>query len=115
MTCISQPVTFALGRNYDVILEGILAAERYGRMLHELINQCSRHFIYYFDVSLEETIKRHATKSNAHEFGEKELRQWYLLHVLLKVPGEKIISESNSFAQTVEQITVDVLNEALAF
>ncbi|MDD3415912.1 MAG: hypothetical protein PHY47_18225 [Lachnospiraceae bacterium] len=32
---------------------------------------------YYFDLSFEETLKRHQTKTNCNDFGEKEMRRWW--------------------------------------
>src|SRR6266536_5017044 len=74
---IEQTVEFALGRGYDVILEGILYFPRYGDMLRRLVSKCPDNYFFYLDVSLDETLKRHLTKPDAHEFGEKEMRQWY--------------------------------------
>lgn len=34
-------------------------------------------YAYYFDLPFEETLKRHQTKSNCHEFGEEEMRRWW--------------------------------------
>lgn len=101
---IAQIVEFALGRGYDVILEGILNFHRYGRMLERLRGRCSEAHVYYFDISLEETLRRHATKPCAHEFGEKEMREWYTHRDLTHFQGEKIISEDFSLEQTVGMI-----------
>ena len=61
--------------NYDVIIEGILVRERYGEMLHELASLFDETHAYYFDISPEETLRRHETKPNAHEFGETQIRE----------------------------------------
>ncbi len=34
-------------------------------------------YAYYFDLPFEETVKRHQTKPNCHEFGEEEMRRWW--------------------------------------
>lgn len=59
---IEQTVRFALGRGYDVVLEGILARSRYGPMLGRLTNSHPFTYAYYVDVSFEETLYRHASK-----------------------------------------------------
>ena len=60
---------------YMVILEGILSNKKYGAMLHRLLNDFQgEKLIYYFDISFKETVRRHAAKPNAHEFGEAEVR-----------------------------------------
>lgn len=77
---------------YDVIVEGIFVKERYGSMLQKLIRDFGgKAYVYYFDITLEETLKRHVTKPNSHEFGEAELRKWWVDKDYLDVPNEKRI------------------------
>ena len=95
---------------YTVILEGILSNKKYGAMLHRLLNDFQGDkLVYYFDVSFEETMRRHATKSNAHEFGESEMRQWWKDQDVLDVPGEQRIGEQLAQAEIVDMIWGDVL------
>ena len=95
---------------YTVILEGILSNKKYGEMLHRLLNDFQgEKLIYYFDVSFEETVRRHATKPNAHEFGEAEMRQWWKDQDVLDVPGEQRISEQLAQAEIVDMIRRDIL------
>ncbi|MGI8747739.1 MAG: AAA family ATPase, partial [Deinococcus sp.] len=67
---IEQTVRFALDHGYHVILEGILYSGHYGEMLTGL---CRAHrgqnFAYYFDLPFDETVRRHQTRPQAHEFG----------------------------------------------
>ena len=61
-----------------VILEGIMYSEWY-KPLFELSIKLygSKIYAFYFDLSFEETLKRHQTKPNSHEFGEDALRRWW--------------------------------------
>ncbi len=61
-----------------VILEGIMDS-RYYKPLFELAEELydTQIYAYYFDLPFEETLKRHQTKPNCHEFGEKEMRRWW--------------------------------------
>ena len=95
---------------YTVILEGILSSKKYGAMLHWLLNDFQGDkLVYYFDVSFEETMRRHATKPNAHEFGESEMRQWWKDQDVLGVSGERQIGEQLAQAEIVDMICRDVL------
>ena len=95
---------------YTVILEGILSNKKYGAMLRRLLDDFQgEKLIYYFDISFEETVRRHATKPNAHEFGESEMRQWWKDQDVLNVPGEQRIGEQLSQAEIVDLIHRDVL------
>jgi adenylate kinase family enzyme len=107
---IQQTVEFALERGYNVILEGILYFPRYGEMLQKLVDQCPNNYFYYFDVSFDETLKRHSTKPNAHEFGEKEMKEWYKPNQRTGFDSEKTIPESFTVDEAVEKI----LSQALA-
>lgn len=105
---IDLTVRFALDQGYHVILEGILPKKHYGDMLLKLLaDHMSEAHLYYLDVSLEETLRRHKTKPNAHEFGEAEMRQWYLPSDTLGYEEERIISEVSSFEQTLDRIYKD--------
>lgn len=101
---IERTVEFALSRGYNVILEGILYFPRYGKMLTRLARKCPDHYFFYFDISLEETLKRHTTKPNAHEFGETEMRKWYRPNERTHFQNEWIIPESNTLEQTIQTI-----------
>jgi len=77
---------YALDRGRHVVVEGILNAPRYGAMLRSLVADhqgVSR--AYVMDVPFEETLRRHATKAKADEFGEAEMRAWW--HGLQLVDG----------------------------
>lgn len=101
---IEQTVEYALSCGYDVILEGILYFPRYGTMLTRLASKCPNHYFFYLDVSFDETLKRHATKPDSHEFGEKEMRSWYRPNHQTNFENEIIIPESSSLNATVSTI-----------
>lgn len=101
---IEQTVLFALDKGYSVVLEGILAFSRYGTMLERLIQTWDQTFAYYMDVPFEETLRRHITKPNAHEFGEKEMREWWLEKDLTHFLEETIISADSTLEQSIQTI-----------
>jgi predicted kinase len=110
---IELTTRFALDRGYDVILEGILSAARYGEMLRGLLDDhLGSTSFYYFDVSLAETFRRHATRPLASEFGQEEMRRWYREADLLGVPHERVIPESRSLDETVSAILSDTRRPA---
>jgi hypothetical protein len=99
---IAQTVRFALDRDYHVVLEGILAAARYGEMISGLIrSHRGQSFVFYLDVSFEESLRRHALRPQAAEFTGEQMRAWYLPRDLLGLPGEHVIAESSSFEATI--------------
>ncbi|WP_202708881.1 kinase [Sporosalibacterium faouarense] len=92
-----------------VILEGILNAEWYkGLFLNLQIEFDNQIFAYYFDLPFKETLKRHKNKSNAHEFGEKEMRKWWNEKNFIKIIPEVNIYKEQSLNEIVEMIYEDV-------
>ncbi|KRF30392.1 AAA family ATPase [Nocardioides sp. Soil805] len=69
---------YALDQGISVVVEGILHPERYGEMLRRLArDHRGRTLAYFWDLPFEETLRRHATKTKAAEFGETEMRDWW--------------------------------------
>lgn len=102
---IDLTARYALDHGYHVIVEGILYADRYGEMLRGVASDhrglsCA----YYFDVSFEETLRRHATKSEANEFGEADMRRWFSPNDLVTGLDEHRIPEETTLAEAVELI-----------
>lgn len=102
---IKETVLFLLQNQYDVIMEGIFDKERYTKMFEEIIHiHPSNNHFFYFDISFTETLRRHATKPNKNDFGEKEMKTWYKNKDLLQCVQEEIISEKSSAEETIRDI-----------
>ena len=90
---------------YTVILEGILSNKKYGAMVKDLIDDfVGQKSVYYFDIPFDETVRRHANKPNSHEFGEKEMKEWWKDKDYLGIEGERMIDENMTQAQIVSLI-----------
>jgi predicted kinase len=102
---IAQTVRFALDHGYHVVLEGIMFSDRYGGMIRDLrrAHRGATH-LFYLDVSLDETLRRHATRPQAAEFTPEQMRGWYAPRDLLGFGDEQIIGESSGLAATVAHI-----------
>jgi predicted kinase len=102
---ITATARTALELGYQVVLEGILHTDRYGAALHQLIdNHPGPTYVYYLDVSFEETVRRHHTRAEPIDVTAQQLRDWYAHKDLLDVPGEHIIGEASTFEETVSTI-----------
>jgi hypothetical protein len=85
-----------------------LSADHYRRMLCALIeDQAGRCFAYYLDVPWDETLRRHALKPQAAEYGEREMRAWYRERDLLPGGLERVVPASSSLDDTVRRIMAD--------
>lgn len=106
---IEQTVRYALDHDYDVILEGILHSGRYRDLLARLgADHRGSTVHYYFDISWDETLRRHASRPQAAEFGADEMRRWWCPHDLLGFDGERRLPESASLAETTDRILAEV-------
>lgn len=92
-------------RSPVVILEGILNAEWYAP-LFELAKELfgDNIYAYYYDLPFEETLRRHQTKPNCHEFGEEHMRGWWKEKDYIGSIPEQIIAQDMGLEETVEMI-----------
>ncbi len=105
---IELVVEFGRKQERTVILEGIFSVKKYGPMLRKLMSKFDEAHVYYFDLSFEETLVRHASKPNADDYGEKEMREWWNEKDYLGTPGEKILHDGLSIEDIVQGIIKDI-------
>ena len=106
---IAHTARFALDHGYHVVLEGILARVRYGAMLTDLCHaHRGRTTVFYLDIPWEETLRRHATRLQSCEFGEAEMREWFLPRDLLGIEGERIIDQGLTTEETIELVAAEL-------
>lgn len=90
-----------LDGGFDVVLEGILDAGRYGSMLRSLMaDHAGATVCAYLDVSFEETVRRHATRAKAASFSTDDMARWWVPHDVLGVDGEVVIGSESSVQET---------------
>ena len=99
-----------------VILEGIMHEEWYNplfKVANELYG--SNVYAYYFDLSFEETVRRHNTRNR--EFGEKDMRRWWREKDFSSVLREQAITCEMDTDSIVEKIYSDLNadRKAIAF
>jgi len=104
---MKELLTYGSNHSDIVILEGIMNADWY-RPLFEWANKLygTEVYAYYFDLPFEETIKRHQTKPNCHEFGEEAMRRWWREKDFSDVLNEISITSEKD----IESIVTDIVN-----
>jgi adenylylsulfate kinase-like enzyme len=99
---------YALDQGFSVVVEGILHPNRYGDMLRRLVeDHDGRSFAYFWDVPFEETLRRHATKPKAAEFGEAEMRDWWYGAAYVDGLTEATIEVEETLDDTIRRISAD--------
>jgi adenylylsulfate kinase-like enzyme len=91
---------------YDVVLEGILNIVNCSSLFEKLKEIFGQEHVsfYYFDVSLEETQKRHLTRLKANEFTIERMAGWYKSASPTHFENETIISSQSSAADSIKCI-----------
>lgn len=99
-------------RNSEVtILEGILTAEYYVPLFEMAVEEFDSNIhAYYYDIPFHETLSRHNSKANSHDFGEKEMRDWWREKDFINIIPEKRLTEQMSFSEVVSKIYKDLVN-----
>ncbi len=109
----SQPLMIELlkyGRkNSEItILEGILPSEAYQKLFEAAVEEFGENILaYYYDLSFEETLRRHMTKPNRDEFGEADMRSWWVEKDFLQEIRETVFTEETTLPEAVERICQD--------
>ncbi|OXS63830.1 AAA domain-containing protein [Bacillus sp. V-88] len=105
MDLIRQITEYGRGKCEYVIVEGIFSEQRYGDMLRELIQFYNgKAHTYYYDLSFQETVRRHNSRSKKTEFGEESLRDWWNAEDYLRVDGEVQLTDEMTQDEIVEMI-----------
>ena len=68
----------ALDHGYDVIVEGFLGMGKYKPYFDELLahHSTGNHF-FYFDVSFDETLRRHSTRQKSSQLTIEKMKELY--------------------------------------
>lgn len=88
-----------------VILEGILDSEYYRELFECAMEKYGANiYAYYYDLPFEETLRRHETKPNCNEFGERDMRRWWKEKDFIGSIPEKILTKEMGLDETVDMI-----------
>lgn len=102
---IKANILSALNDSYDVITEGIYNVKSYKETFAEIFKaHPKQNYIFYFDISFEETLKRHDTKPNKDEWTKEDMREWYKHKDFLGYDFEYAISEDSTLEKTIKFI-----------
>ncbi|GAA1308937.1 AAA family ATPase [Brachybacterium tyrofermentans] len=98
-----------LGIGRITVVEGIFGSERYGDMFEEMLaDHKGPCLVYYLDVSLAETLRRHTGKTIGGEVPASEVASWYREHDVLGTPGEQVLGEELSEDDMVARVLADL-------
>lgn len=105
-------IEYGFIHNDVVILEGILRSEWYEPLFVRIAELYQDNiYAYYFELSFEETVRRHSLRSQHSEFGRKELKKWFRPHNYIQNIEEKLIYEDESVDQILHNIFFDINNK----
>lgn len=91
-----------------IILDGIFGVKRYTDFFEVVKAKFKNVYAYYFDIPLEETIRRHQTREKAKLFGAEELASWYKPNNIMSTLNETIITKDLTKDEIVDRILMDI-------
>lgn len=102
---IHSMIQIGLDSGRDIIVEGIFRRERWQDLFDEIVeNYQADKYFFYFDISLDETMRRHATRLKRHEFDADKMQEWFKSKDFLNNINENIIDEQSSFEASLQQV-----------
>jgi adenylate kinase family enzyme len=102
---VKASVLAALEDGYDVILEGIFKVKTWKVIFDGIFKEHPKdNYIFYFDISFEETIHRHRTKPNKNEWSEENMKSWFKVKDFLGYDSEYAIDEKSSKNETINKV-----------
>ncbi|OLT18570.1 hypothetical protein BJF80_14885 [Serinicoccus sp. CUA-874] len=93
-----------LHRGHHVVLDGILDATTYGPMLQRSATLAGNARFFAFDLTFKETVRRHATRPQAREFGVEAMAGWHHGWQPLPFVEEERITAEESVDEIVTRV-----------
>ena len=92
-----------------VLVEGFYETDIYGEMLERLRNLFnSQTLAYYYDLTFEETVRRHHTRAKQEEFTPADMRRWWKDRDFLGWEEESFFRNEESLEAAFERIVQDL-------
>ena len=100
---------FAYEHDLLVLVEGFYETDIYGEMLKRLRNLFnSQTLAYYYDLTFEETVRRHQTRAKQEEFTSADMKRWWKDRDFLGWQEESLFRNEDSLAAAFERIVQDL-------
>ena len=104
---MSHNVVYCLSNGYDVVWDSIFFAndrnkEFFAKFFKD--QHPDDNFIFNFDISIDETVRRHATRPKNNSFTAEEMKKWYQPVQGLGHDFEYTIPDEYAIEQTIEYI-----------
>lgn len=91
------------------IVEGILPVVDYLPLFETAVQEYGENiFAYYYDLPFEETLRRHETKPNRGDFGEADMRRWWVEKDYLREIRETVFGPELTQQEALERVLRDL-------
>ena len=88
-----------------VLVEGFYETDIYGQMLERLKKIfVPQVFAYYYDLSFEETVRRHQTRAKQEEFTPADMKRWWKDRDFLGWEEEAFFTDEDSLEAAFDKI-----------
>ena len=104
-------VRFGYEHDLLVLVEGFYETDIYGQMLERLKKLFAPQvFAYYYDLSFEETFRRHQTRVKQEEFSPADMKRWWKDRDFLGWEEESFFTDEDSLEAALTGLT-KILNK----
>lgn len=94
------------------MVEGFYETDIYGQMLERLKKLFAPQvFAYYYDLSFEETVRRHQTRAKREDFSPAAMKRWWKDRDFLGWEEESFFRNEDSLEAAFERIVQDLNRE----
>lgn len=102
---LTEMIRYGWAHSEHVILEGILYSDFYKPLFVEAGKIFRADiFAFYYNISFEETLRRHNTKPNRADFGQEAMKRWWRENDFLEIIQETELTSSVSEEEAVSLI-----------
>ena len=109
ITSIEKMIEWGIENKYDfIVLDGKFKAKHYEVLYDFILSKKIEILPYWFDISFEETVKRHATREKSKIFDAEEMGKWWVPHDLMPNIKEKLIVEKMAKDEILAMILKDL-------
>lgn len=109
VTLTETIAAFGYQQDLIVIVEGFYEVDVYGDMLERLRRQFAPYvYTYYYDLTFDETVRRHSTRHKKDEFTSADMKRWWKEKDYLNWANEVYLKDTDELENVYQRILQDV-------
>ncbi len=109
LSSIITMIDWGLSNNIEyAILDGKFSTKHFTELYEYILSRNIPLIPYWFDLTFEETARRHATRAKSKDFTADEMKEWFRPNDLMPIINEKLIPQDMTKEQIFTMIMKDI-------